>query len=98
MAIITSKPELANGVEYPYLGVNLAISPVWQESNIGASVAIVFTPFRVTDSGAVERLPGKERPCIYGDAYMAALTDPALAQAVETILGAIQQFVTDKGL
>lgn len=100
MPITTSTPYVdADGNEYPYFLVNLAVSPRVQGGEIGASVACRLTPYRVDADGNVVKAPNEaSRALVYGDAYKAAETDPALANAVTNIWGAIQQLVAEKGV
>lgn len=79
------------------LGINLAVSPMWQDSYIGCSVAMRLTPFRVKD-GKVEKLDDQARAVVYGDAFEAAASDPDLAACVQAIEAALAAFVTAKGV
>lgn len=97
MAIITSNPISDPAGDYDKLGVNLAVSPRWEETSIGCSVAMRLTPFRVRD-GVVERLDDQARAVVYGCAFEAAQDDPDLAACVQAIEAALQAFVTAKGV
>lgn len=97
MPIMTTKPVADPAGDYNCLGINLSISPVWQTNNIGASVSMALTPFRVRE-GIIEPLMDQQRYCVFGDAFQQSQTDPALTEAVSTIMTALQQFVTAKGL
>ena len=57
MKLISKKPTIKDGVEYPYLAVSLSMSPLWKP-NLGASVAIRFTPFRELEDGTYEYWDG----------------------------------------
>jgi hypothetical protein len=98
MAIISTKPTIVDGVEYPLLLVNLAISPLVQEGGIiGASVAMRLTPYRDL-GGNIEQLPDYAKAVSYLDVFKEAETDPEIASAIEKIMTGIQEFINDKGL
>lgn len=98
MAIISTQPTIVDGVEYPYLLVNLAISPVVHDGgNIGASVAMRLTPYREI-SGGIEQLPDYAKAVSYFDVFKEAETDAEIASAIEKIMTGLQEFITDKGL
>jgi hypothetical protein len=94
MAIHTTTPE--DG--FDSLGVNLAISPMWGEQSIGCSVAMRLTPYRVNEDGTIERNEDGAKAVVFGDAFTAAQSDPALAACVQAIQDALQAFITAKGL
>ena len=97
MPLITSNPELIDGQEYPYLGISMAVSPQWRERDLGAMVAVRFTPYRVAEDGTI--VPsGVDRVVVYGDAFTAAESDPDVAAFVQAFLASVQAFVTAKGI
>lgn len=99
MPIQSTQPTIVDGVEYPYLLVNLAISPLMRpEGGIGASVAMRLTPYRELESGAIEQLPDHAKAVSYFDVFKEAETDPEIASAVSKIMQGIQEFINDKGL
>jgi hypothetical protein len=98
MAITSTQPTIVDGVEYPLLLVNLAISPLVQEGGqIGASVAMRLTPYREIPGG-IEQLPEHAKAVSYFDVFKEAETDPEIASAVLKIMTGIQEFINDKGL
>jgi hypothetical protein len=98
MPIISTQPTIVDGVEYPLLLVNLAISPLVQEGGqIGASVAMRLTPYREIPGG-IEQLPDHAKAVSYFDVFKEAETDPEIASAVLKIMTGIQEFINDKGL
>lgn len=98
MPIQSTNPTIVDGVEYPLLLVNLAISPVVHEGGIiGASVAMRLTPYREV-GGAIEQLPDHAKAVSYFDVFKEAETDPEIASAIEKIMTGLQEFITDKGL
>lgn len=99
MPITTTKTFTdAQGNVYPYLLLNLAISPLLQGNDVGASVAMKLTPYRVADDGQIVQLPDSAESVVYLDAYHAAKENPALATAITSITDAIQLFVNQEGL
>ena len=56
MPIQSTKPIVKDGVEFPYFLVNLAVSPLVQETNIGASCAMKLTPYRVKEDGTEKKI------------------------------------------
>lgn len=96
MPIQSTNPIIVDGVEYPYYTVNLAISPLVKDTEVGASVAMRLTPYRELDGGAPDVLQGYDTPVVYLDVF--ASEDVPAETAAYNILGTIQQFVTDKGL
>ena len=96
MPITAVKPIIKDGVEYPYLLVNLAVSPLVQETTIGASCAMKLTPYRVNEDGTFEMLNDDAIPFSYLDVFSAG--DKDLLKATETIIGAIQEFIIAKNI
>ena len=97
MPIQSTQPTIVDGVEYPLLLVNLAISPVVHEGGIiGASVAMRLTPYREV-GGAIEQLPDHAKAVSYFDVFKEAESDPEIASAIEKIMTGLQEFITDKG-
>lgn len=98
MAITSTQPTIVDGVEYPLLLVNLAISPVIHEGGqIGASVAMRLTPYRQVGD-TVEQLPDHAKAVSYFDVFKEAETDAEIASAIEKIMTGLQEFINDKGL
>lgn len=98
MPIISSNPTIKDGVTYPYLGINLAISPSWKGNDIGGSVAMRLTPYRIDDNGEIQKLDDDAKAVVYLDVFNDIQTDTQLNTAVTGIMAAIQQFIIDKGL
>jgi hypothetical protein len=98
MAIKSTQPTIVNGIEYPYLLINLAISPIIHEGGkIGASAAMRLTPYRETPEG-LEQLPDYAKAVSYFDIMKEAESDSEIASAVKQIMNGLQEFITDKGL
>ena len=96
MPIVAVKPIIKDGIEYPYLLVNLAVSPLVQETTIGASCAMKLTPYRVKEDGTFDILNDDAIPFSYLDVFTAG--DEDLLKATNTIMGAIQQFIIAKNI
>jgi hypothetical protein len=96
MPIQSTNPITVDGIEYPYYTVNLAISPLIKDTEVGASVAMRLTPYRELEGGASDILQGHDRPVVYLDVF--ASEDMPAENAAYGILGIIQQFITEKGL
>jgi hypothetical protein len=96
MPIQSTNPIVVDGIEYPYYTVNLSISPLIKETEIGASVAMRLTPYRELEGGASDILQGHDRPVVYLDVF--ASEDMPAENAAYNILGIIQQFINEKGL
>ncbi len=98
MPITSTVPTIVDGIEYPYLLVNLAISPLLNnDGSIGGSVAMRLTPYRM-NNGLVEQLPDNAKAVSYFDIFKEAQSDPEIASAVNKIMSGLQEFITDKGL
>ena len=96
MPITSTKPVIKDGVEYPYFSVNLAVSPLVNETTIGGSCAMKLTPYRVKEDGTFEMLEENAIPFSYLDVFSSG--DEDLIKATTTIMGAIQQFIIDKNI
>jgi hypothetical protein len=96
MPIQSTNPIVVDGIEYPYYTVNLAISPLVKETEVGASVAMRLTPYRELEGGKPDVLQGHDRPVVYLDVF--ASEDMPAETAAYNILGIIQQFINEKGL
>jgi hypothetical protein len=96
MPIQSVNPIIVDDVEYPYYTVNLAISPLVKDTEVGASVAMRLTPYRETEEGKTDVLQGHDRPVVYLDVF--ASEDMPAENAAYNILGIIQQFIVEKGL
>jgi len=101
MPITSTQPIEKDGKTYPYLTVNLSISPLVQDT-IGASVAMRLTPYRVkdiTEGGGFEMLPDDAKPVVYLDVFpIIEGGDLVLGQTVNGIMTSLQDFITGKGL
>lgn len=96
MPITSTNPIEVDGVEYPYFMINLAISPLVKPTDIGGSVAMKLTPYRVLEDGSSESLPDNTTAVTYMDVF--ASGDADAIQAAGTIMMALQTFINEKGL
>lgn len=96
MPITSNKPIEVDGNIYPYFMVNLAISPLVKPTDIGASVAMRLTPYRLLEDGSSVSLPDNSIPITYMDVFDSGDTDAI--QAAATIMGALQTFINEKSL
>ncbi len=97
MPLTLNTPKIVDGIEYPYVTANLAISPLVEETNIGGSAVIIFKPYRVLEDATFEFLD-EQIPFVYLDVFVSSQTDPVLAQSLTTIFGSLQTFITDKNI
>ena len=96
MPITSTNPIEVDGNVYPYYMINLAISPLVNPTNIGASVAMRLTPYRVLEDGSSESLPDNSIPITYMDVFDSG--DADAIQAAISIMGALQTFINEKSL
>lgn len=97
MKLVSSKPTIVDGVEYPFLAVSLSMSPIWKP-NMGASIAIRFTPFRELEDGTFESLDDRPKAISLFDIFEAADGDPHFEEAVQGILKTLQTLADNKNL
>ena len=96
MPITSTNPITVDGNVYPYYMINLAISPLVNPTDIGASVAMRLTPYRVLEDGSSVSLPDNSIPITYMDVFESEDTDAINAAA--TIMGALQTFINEKNI
>lgn len=102
MPISTTRVIENNGFTYPYLLVNLAISPKYDESipatDIEGNVAMMLTPYRVLPNGLMDVYTDGAYSIFLTDIYKEATNDPELMQAMGYIITGIQYFINTKDL
>jgi hypothetical protein len=96
MPIQSTNPIEIKGNIYPYFMVNLAISPLVKPTDIGGSVAMKLTPYRVLEDGSSEDLQDNSIPLTYMDIFES--DDLDAKKAAKAIMAAIQEFIIDKKL
>lgn len=99
MAIISTTPKTFTHPDIPFdrLGVSLAISPVWQPTDVEAAMSIRAVPYRVLPDGSIDKDENSAWTFSTGSAFADAQNDSALAVASSTLMTAIQDFLTAKG-
>jgi hypothetical protein len=102
MAISTTRVIENNGFVYPYVLVNLAISPNYNEVtpalDIEGNVSMMLTPYRVLPNGLMDIYEDGRYSMYMTDIYKDAATDADLAQAMGYIITGIQYFINTKEL
>jgi hypothetical protein len=96
MPITSNNPIEVDGNVYPYFMINLAISPLVKPTDIGGSVAMKLTPYRVLEDGSSVSLPDNSTAVTYMDVFESGDADAINAAA--TIMGALQTFINEKSL
>jgi hypothetical protein len=96
MPITSTNPITVDGNVYPYYMINLAISPLVNPTNIGASVAMRLTPYRVLEDGSSVSLPDYSIPITYMDVFDSG--DADAIQAADAIMASLQTFINEKKL
>jgi hypothetical protein len=98
MALQASTPIIKDGISYPYFIVNLAVSPNIQANDIGGSVALRLTPYRVLEDGSLEFCEEATKAVAYADVFKnISEGDSDLGAIVSGIMGKIQEFIIAKG-
>ena len=98
MPITAKTPLVKDGNEYPYYAVQMIVSPGIEAADISARVVINLHPYRVRYDNTIEALPDAMKSVLISDAFVRAQTDPALAEALGTIMYAVQNYITAKEL
>lgn len=100
MPINATTPTVKDGAEYPHYAVQMIVSPGFDVADISARVVINLHPYRVRGDNTIDALVGPEhmKSVLISDAFVRAQTDPALAQALGTIMYAVQQYIAAKEL
>jgi hypothetical protein len=96
MPITSKNPIEVDGNVYPYYMINLAISPLVKPTDIGASVAMRLTPYRVLEDGSSESLPDNSIPITYMDVFDSG--DADAINSATTIMASLQKFINDKNI
>jgi len=96
MPITSTNPIEVDGNVYPYYMINLAISPLVKPTDIGASVAMRLTPYRVLKDGSLVSLPDNSIPITYMDVF--ASGDADAINAADAIMASLQTFINEKSL
>lgn len=102
MPISTTRVIENNGFTYPYVLVNIAISPKYDETteaaDIEGNVSMLLTPYRVLPNGLMDVYTDGRYSIYMNDIYKEAENDAELAQAMGYIITGIQYFINTKQL
>lgn len=105
MPITTTKPLVKDGVTYPFLFVHsLIVSTRIENGNMITSVVTNLAPYRELPGSGLDYpidangQPDGMKAIIISDAFVRAASDPAVAQSMGYILGAIDSYVQAKEL
>lgn len=102
----------SNNPEFPFYGVSLVTSPRFDATSVGAQVVLRLDPYNVVDGQVVRPMvtievegvqtqvvdQSRSVSVVYGDAYVQAASDPALAQALYLVSQGLQAYINAKGL
>lgn len=94
MAIVNPQPVQANGQEYPFFGVSLAMSTRQEGSGMALALVVTLTPYRAIDGG-IELFEEGNKVMVWGNALQQAQTDVHLAKFLIAIQEAGQAFVSE---
>ena len=100
MPITTSTPVAIINPEIPYdrLGIQLAIAPIFKESDVEGTMALRVIPYRVLVDGKIDKREDLAKSISVADIFTESQTDPAFASAMAQIWTAIQGYIIAKGL
>ena len=100
MPINSTAPIVRNGETYPHYAVQMIVSPGIDVADISARVVINLTPYRIRYDNTIDALTDLSdmKSVLISDAFVRAQNDPALAQALGTIMYAIQGYIDSKEL
>jgi hypothetical protein len=98
MSISAKTPTVVDGIEYPYLAVSMAVSPIYGETAVSGCMALTAVPYRTDNDGLIHYAHDHAKRMSVGDIFQKAQTDPLFAQALTTIYGALGQYIYDAGL
>lgn len=97
MPLISTKPVVVDGKEYPFLMLNMSVSPYVQSQYIGGSVAIRLTPFRYDENHNVEILEGTDYQKVLSMIDVFETGTPEEKQIATNIMAQIQDLINYKG-
>jgi len=86
------------GNVYPYYGLHMSVSPIWEEKNVRGPMALRLVPFNYLEDGTVVKYEAGSKYVSLFDVFTQAGKDPALAEALGTIMYAVQGYISAKGL
>lgn len=93
--------------DFPHYAMKLVAASRFEEAAIGAQILIVLEPYKIVDGLIVRPMKIVDGIEVvddsltvtesFGDAYVQAQTNPALATAIGSVLAAIQQYINATG-
>tara|TARA_R110000868_G_scaffold19150_5_gene82788 strand:+ start:436 stop:723 length:288 start_codon:yes stop_codon:yes gene_type:complete len=95
MPILSNAPVTVDGKTYDRLAVNLAVSPVWKDDDLGPALAIRLTRYRKGDAGVIDRLDEGDLSIVHSAQVR---NDPAIEAKVRELMSVVQDLVNLKGL
>jgi hypothetical protein len=99
MPLQFKNPVQANGKTYPYVALNLSISPLINSDYVGGSVSMRMTPYLIAIDGSIELYNEGAKDLLYMDVFKVIDSgDLILGEAVEGIMTSIQKFIFDKNI
>lgn len=100
MPILSAVPTAIESPEISYdrLGVQLAVSPIWQEKDVRGTLALRVIPYRVLPDGRVDKREDLARSVSIGDIFEEATKDPSFATAMDQVWTALQAYILAKGV
>lgn len=94
MAIQNPQPMQADGQEYPFLSVSLAMSTREQPPGMALALVVTLTPYRITESG-VDLFEEGQKVLVWGDAAEQAKGNPHLAKFLGALQAAGQEYASE---
>lgn len=94
----TNPVQDPEGKTYPYFGLHMSVSPIWEEKGVRGPLTLRLVPFDYLPDGTVVKYEAGAKYVSIFDVFTQAQKDPALAKALIAIMGAVQEFIVDKGL
>ena len=102
MAIETTRVIENNGIIYPYVKFQLAISykdmPSGLASELEGVISLRLIPYRILESGLDETWEDGAYSTVIDNVYTEASFDNALLHSMGLVLTGIQEFIQAKGL
>ena len=90
-----SDPE---GNVYPYFALHMSVSPIWEDTNIRGPMTLRLVPFKYLEDGTPIKYEAGSKYVSIFDVFTQAQNDPVLAEALGTIMYAVQGYISAKGM
>jgi hypothetical protein len=96
MPIIANAPLIENEIEYSRVAVNLAISPIFKEADLGPAMSVRFTYYDKNEDGSIRR---PETDASKNFVYCTLNGDePEIDAIVRKIMDAVEELATLRGI